>query len=126
MQVDFVDMSTDSYSVQVASIKYGGHELLHMKTGTQHTSAYVSIRQHTSAYVSIRAPAYEDRYSAYLTYWYKSTNTDAAAHLLLCMKTETGMPEQTGTFFFFQKLECLSKQVLSCCFFAFLAQKSKY
>ncbi len=59
------------------------------------------MSHHESASVSIRAPAYEDRYSAYLLYWFKSTNTDAATHLLLCMKTETGMPEQTGTQFFF-------------------------
>jgi hypothetical protein len=57
-------------------------------------TAYVSIRQHTSAYVSIaclalifsfsqsrsctnerKAPSVF-RYSVYLLYWYKSTNTD--------------------------------------------------
>jgi len=70
-----------------------------------HTSACVSIRQlrlHTSAYVSIRDPFHihrlvgvgreliwderlfvmpatpPHRYSVYLLYWYKSTNTDAA------------------------------------------------
>jgi hypothetical protein len=51
--------------------------------GTQHTSAYVSIRQHTSAYVSIRQhtallSASAPRHAVYLLYWYKSTNSDAA------------------------------------------------